>query len=212
MNESRTYSGSSSQIGRRDLLMLMLGLDPTGEVAQGMGGITRLQKFLFILEQEEHIVPTGPGFEFKPYKAGPYSRMIYDDLELLENLGLIQFEPHGEASEEEVVGIADLTFDHLMGDDAHAFSSESEERAKTADTLEERRFTLTDQGRKKAKELLERPEYKPFCDGIRKVKSRFSNYSLQDLLYYVYTNYQSGGWTSESEIRDQVLSRGRHRQ
>ena len=59
---------------------------------KGIGGITRLQKLLFLLWKEAGIQEVEAGFEFKPYKAGPYSRKLYDELELLENLNLI----HGE--------------------------------------------------------------------------------------------------------------------
>ena len=202
---------SPSTIGRRQLLMLMLSLRPDGDVGDGLGGITRLQKYLFLLEQEEHIVPTSDGFGFKPYKAGPYSRKIYDDLELLENLGLIVSTENGEANQWEQIEIADLSFNHLMGDEANSLSSESGDLASTADSLQERKYTLTEKGRGFVSDLLAKPEWKPFAEGIRKVKSRFSRHSLQDLLYYVYTKYEAEGWTSESEIREQVLARGRRR-
>lgn len=200
------------EIERKQLLMLMLGIDPRGGIAAGLGGITRLQKYLFLLEQEEDIRPTRQGFGFQPYKAGPYSRRIYDDLELLENLGYIRSDENGEADEWERIAIADLSFDHLLGDDANAFSTETEGQAGTADALQERKYTLTERGRRFVEDLNAREDIKPYLEGIRRVKSRFSNYSLQDLLYYVYTKYEASDWISESEIRDQVLSRrGRNR-
>jgi hypothetical protein len=47
----------------------------------------------------------------------------------------------------------------------------------------------------------------PLTDRIRKVKSRYATYSLNDLLFHVYTKYPET--TVASEIRDKVLSRGR---
>jgi uncharacterized protein YwgA len=70
-------------IGRRQLLLLLVGLEGGGGVSGIVSGITRLQKFLFLLENEEGVRPAGDGFEFEPYKAGPYSSKLYDDLELL---------------------------------------------------------------------------------------------------------------------------------
>src|ERR1035441_3398333 len=81
-----------SSIGRRDLLLLLIGLsDPSGK--GGLGGITRIQKLLYLLESEESIQPSGDGFQFEAYKAGPYSPKIYDDLEFLENLDYVRRSP-----------------------------------------------------------------------------------------------------------------------
>jgi hypothetical protein len=200
----------SSRITKHQLLMLLLGLEGATVSAKGIGGITRLQKLLFLLWKEAGIQEVETGFEFKPYKAGPYSRKLYDELELLENLGFIQSQVQGEATEAEAVELEELSFDQLMGDDASAFQDVTTRgEATTADTFEERRFTLTKQGLDTVKSLLQKPDVKPFADGIRRIKSKFANYSLQDLLYHVYTKYDDEGWTSESEIRDKVLSKGR---
>src|SRR6266436_1354107 len=74
----------TNKIGARDLLLLLIGLGDTDN--RGLGGITRIQKLIYLLESEEDIRPEGDVFRFEPYKAGPYSPRIYDDLEFLENL------------------------------------------------------------------------------------------------------------------------------
>ena len=198
------------QIGRRQLVLLTLALQADGSLGDELRGVTRLQKFLFLLQQEYGVTLQGEhALAFKPYKAGPYSKKIYDDLELLENLGLIRSESTGDATEAEHAALEDLTFGHLLGSDAEALSSESAELAETSDSFNERRFRLTDEGKKKVEAILASDAAEPFSDGIRKVKSRFANHSLQDLLHYVYTKYDD--WTGESEIRDKVLARGRRR-
>src|SRR5258706_9725882 len=121
------------QIGRRNLLLLLVGTDPSG-----IGGTTRLQKLLFLLEREEGLTPSENGFEFEPYKAGPYSPRLYDDLEFLENLGYLESDVTAEASEAEAAEIDRLSFDHLM-------SSERAE-VETSDSFEERRFCLSEGG------------------------------------------------------------------
>src|ERR1700737_2224795 len=93
-----SVGGSMPEIGRRDIVMLLLGVDPSGEIAEGIGGMTRLQKLLFLLEKEEGLKPSGDGFSFVEYKAGPYSSKLYDDLEFLENLGLIEGRTTAEAT------------------------------------------------------------------------------------------------------------------
>lgn len=199
----------SPAISKQALLLLLLGTNQSGVSAEGIGGITRLQKLLFLLWKEAGIEQVERGFEFKAYKAGPYSRKLYDELELLENLGYIKSEDQGEATEAEAAEIEELSFAHLMGDDARPFQSvHGRVDAMTADSFEERRYTLTPKGLVTVQRLLSKPDTQPFVDGIRRIKSRFANYSLQDLLYYVYTKYENEGWTSESEIREKVLRKG----
>src|SRR2546423_741600 len=106
------------EIGRRDLALLLIGAGADGTLADSVGGLTRLQKYLFLLEQEGKVTPVGDGFEFVPYKAGPYSARLYDDLEFLENLGLIRSEIVGQSSEAEADEVEKLNFEELMGDDA----------------------------------------------------------------------------------------------
>jgi len=187
-------------IGRRELLLLLIGVDPEGRSHGVISGITRLQKLLFLLQEEEHISPTGGGFEFVAYKAGPYSAKLYDDLELLQNLGLIRSEATAESSEAETADIEKLSFDELIGgfDDLDGVS-------KAADSFEERRYTLTEKGRERAQRLMSTAGSEAVTDGIRKIKSQFSRHSLHDLLRYVYTRYP--GMTTESEIIAKVLGR-----
>jgi len=196
-------------IGARELLLLLIGLDDS-TFPSGLGGITRIQKLLYLLESEERIHPAGDGFHFEPYKAGPYSPRIYDDLEFLENLDYIRrsapnedSEVATEASDPEKAEV-DLTFDQLMGPE-DVMASGADEIAPTADSYEESRYYLTENGKRRVEQLLANKDYKPFIDGIRKVKSRFSKYSLNDLLYYVYTRHPE--MTTESEIKEKVLRR-----
>jgi len=193
---------------RKDLILLLLGVSEEEAVADGINGITRLQKFLYLLEREENIKPEESGFEFIPYKAGPYSSKLYDDLEFLENIGLLASEVAGEATDEEAVEV-DMSFDELMGECSDTIEGTPSNALRTADAYEERIFRLTDEGKAKVKSLIQRSEYEPVVDGIRRVKSRFGGYSLNDLLHYVYTQY--GEMTTESEIKKKVLRRGRRR-
>ena len=183
-------------ISKRNILLLMLGTgkDET-DIANGINGITRLQKFLFLLENENYIEKIEGGYKFEAYKAGPYSSTLYDDLEFLENIGLIESEISGVATEEEVADM-DFTFEELM----------DSENIKTPDVYDEKRFKLTKEGLTKVKSLLESKKYDPIVNGIRKIKSKFGNYSLNDLLYYVYTEYPD--MTTESEIKDHILRKG----
>ncbi|MBI1249804.1 hypothetical protein GC197_18410 [bacterium] len=189
-----------AEISRRDLVLLLVGLDKNGHAADTVGGITRLQKFLFLLEKEAGLTPKGNGFEFQAYKAGPYSSKLYDDLEFLENLDLLWSEVEGEMTEAEATEVDMLDFDDLInGDDG--------DQAKTADSYEERKYSITDDGKKRIEELIHSGEFEPVAEAVRKIKSKFGNHSLNDLLYYVYTKFPE--MTTESEIKEKVLRQRR---
>ena len=183
-------------------MLLLLGVGPEGELAEGIGGITRLQKFLYLLEKETGLTPTDNGFDFAAYKAGPYSSKLYDDLEFLENLGFVETEVAAEATPAEAAEVDLLNFDDLMGDGAGDGLD-----TLAPDAYEERRFRISEEGTNRIRNLLESGEYQPVIDGIRKIKRKYGNYSLSDLLYYVYTKYPE--MTTESEIKDKVLRRPR---
>ena len=193
------------QISRRDLELLLLAVGADSrELTNGISGITRLQKLLYLLEKEGKVLPTGDGFFFEAYKAGPYSAKLYDDLEFLENLGLVQSEVTAEATAAEVAEIDKISFDELLG------TGDRPNDSATSDNYEERRYTLTEEGLSRVKRRLNHPDWIPVIDGIRKIKSKFANHSLNDLLYYVYTKYPD--MTVESEIRDQILHGRRQHQ
>jgi hypothetical protein len=192
------------QLSRRDIELLVLGVgSQPGNLSRGISGLTRLQKLLYLLEAEGHVSPSADGFQFEPYKAGPYSAKLYDDLEFLENLGLVRSEITAEATPAEAAELDKLGFDELMGTERESALDDSA----TADAYEERRYALTDKGRARVQELLARRELDPVIEGVRKINARYASHSLSDLLHYVYTKYPA--MTVESEIRDQILARRR---
>jgi hypothetical protein len=206
ISSGRNYNPiNMAHIARRDLVLFLVGTNTDGRFSGEIGGITRLQKLLYLLEKEGHITPTKDGFEFTPYKAGPYSSKLYDDLEFLENLGLIESEVVAEATEPEKAEADLLSFEELMGDGSESPQNPTNVIA-GEDAYEEHRFRLSPQGLKRIQELVEKGDYQPVVDGIRKIKSRYGNHSLMDLLRYVYTKYPE--MTTESEIKDKVLKKG----
>lgn len=174
-------------LSRRDIVLLLLMGEP-------VEGITRMQKYLFLaLAQKGDQAPGVRDVEdFEPYRFGPYSSKLYDDLEMLENLGLITSEPVRDLSEPEAQEV-ELSFEYLMGDD--------EQEGAIAEQ-EERKYALTEDGQKYVDGLLQSATQEQ-VEGIGRVKSKFAHYSLKDLLRYVYKKYPD--WTGESEIRDKVL-------
>ena len=183
------HRASRCMIGRRDLLLLMLGVPGQRTPGEGVGGITRLQKLLFLLEKEEHVIPSGEGFTFEAYKAGPYSSRLYDDLEFLENLGLIGRRVAAECAEREAVE-AGILFEEL----AEPMREPCDALIATPDAYEECSFYLTPTGLQKIQHLLADDTYQSLVDSISRVKSRYRQYSLEDLLRHVAAIAAMEGW------------------
>jgi hypothetical protein len=86
-------TGSASIDNRKDLLLLVLA----AAGGEPVTGVTRLQKYLYLLQEQEGWGPRlGTKYDFRAYDFGPFDDQIYADLEFLENVGLIRKDPEGE--------------------------------------------------------------------------------------------------------------------
>lgn len=142
-------------------------------------GVTRLQKLLFLLQEETEFknVYENVEIEFKPYKYGPFSEQVYDELELLISMGAIE-----ETEAEEA--------DYLRDEnDTRGHSS--------------KRFVLTDRGRTIAKEVNRQLE-DDLEDEFAEIINEHVDMDLEDLLQYVYQQYEE--YTTESEIKDEIMA------
>ena len=186
----------NTQLSRSHLLMLLLASEGfRGQQGEPIQGTTRLQKLLFLLEEEAKLHPSsGRGFDFTPWKFGPVSKELYDDLEKLENLGLLKSDPVAMSSDTEREEF-DLPFDDLMGD----------EESQSRNNLEEKQYSLTTQGLRWIQAHVDPVKEKKTVETVRRIKTKYGALSLQDLLHYVYTKYPE--MTSASEIKDKVLRR-----
>lgn len=183
------------KISKHQLVLALLGLDKQSISIKGIGGSTRINKLLFLAWQEGGIQEVEEYFDFKPYYTGPLSQKLYDELELLYNLDFIKTKITGIAVDEEAIEIKELAFGHCINDNIE-----------TADSFEERHFIVTPKGITLIKEFITKPEFSIIINNISKIKSKFSNYSLQDLLYYMFTKYND--WIIKSNISNKVLQKG----
>lgn len=177
------------------LLMLLASQGYGGKDAEPVQGTTRLQKLLFLLENEAGLRATvGQDFDFTPWKFGPVSKELYDDLEKLENLGLLESDPISAASPTELNEYG-LSFDDLMQD----------EEAEARENSEEKRYRLTPEGLRWIQRHVDQKKDKEVLDKIRRIKAKYGALSLQDLLHYVYTKFPE--MTTASEIKSRVMRR-----
>lgn len=145
------------------------------QYAETIEGVTKLQKLLFLIEQETEFFQAYQediAFEFAPYKMGPFSEYVYEEIEFLLSLNAIESEP----------------LDRAISNDNNA-------------TLAEKRFSITPKGQKIASELEKQLEAK-YRQELRTVVDTYNRMGLTKLLEYVYREYPS--FAAESEILDEL--------
>lgn len=178
------------------LLLLLLSGEVNSKVDQrstSVEGITRLEKLLFLLKTEQGFlreVPDKDDFHFVPFRMGPWSQEVYDEVDFLESLGLIEKKTRGKRSEADLAH-DDALFNNLVLDKYQKTMAISDSEAEV--------FQLTPQGRTKALQIYNRlpTEEK---EKLISLKRRFNRMNLRQLLRYVYEKYPA--YTTESEIKD----------
>lgn len=155
-----------------DLVLMLLAAPTKVASAQDrVNGITRLEKLLYLAERETNISQrvSSNELKFKAYNYGPFSKDVYEAVELLEESGLL--------TEERVVD--GQTIDSI--EDANVTG------AVESDEYVERRFILTENGRAVA-DLLRR-HHPTVTEQLAKIKDRYAARPLSGLIRYVYRTY-----------------------
>lgn len=175
-------------------LLISLLYAGDGKTNQSIEGITRLEKMLFLLKIDEGFlsdVPNEDNFNFVPFKMGPWSQEVYDELDFLDSLGLIKKNKTGQTQEEDVIHSDELfdslTLDKYQKNEAAFFDKSTET------------FALSGKGVEVAKKLwvkLDEDEQKK----IKMLKKKFNRMNLKQFLRYVYKKHPQ--YASKSEIKD----------
>lgn len=165
-----------------DLILLLLRAPTKVRSARDrIEGITRLEKLLYLAERETEIpAHVESRFTFKAYHYGPYSKEVYEAVDLLEEAQLLK--------EERVFagGVLDA-------------AEEAELAVEDVDGVE-RRFLLTEDGSAVADLLAN--QYSSVVNELSKIKDTYAGMSLRTLIRYVYKKYPEDA--ELSRIRDQL--------
>jgi uncharacterized protein len=179
-----------------DLMLLMLGA-PTDDPEQDgrCAGITRLEKLVYLVEEDSDFrrVAREPAAElhFKPYHYGPYTREIYDALDLLIGIGLVN--EHRVATGTSLDVAEEL--DELDPLDLGVLGPDTET------PYVERTLELSNKGRYVANVLAERVGGDAVAE-ISGVKDRYGRMPLRQLLRHVYREHSD--MTTRSRIKDKL--------
>lgn len=169
-----------------DLVLLLLAAPGrTAEDEGRVNGITRLEKLIYLATKETDAAKAvEQPFVFKPYDYGPYSKEIYEAIDILENVGLVKEER----------SFAGRT---LSEDEMEDWTSSLDEREGV-----ERRFYLTPQGKDVSALLSSR--HRAVAAALSSIKLTYGSASLKRLIRYVYETYPDDA--TASKILDRVLS------
>jgi len=174
---------------RRALLLSLIGARD-----EELSGIVRLQKMLFLLEKEAKVRELlRAGYDFEAYRFGPYSREVYDDLEFLENLGLIRTRPSESESE-----VAEESEEDILLTDYSLSRAETSEFGRHS----ERTFALTREGSAKLKEIIGKlaargVDAEALQRKTRQIREKYDRVPLYRLIRYVYKKYPDFARNSE---------------
>lgn len=136
--------------------------------AESIHGVTKLQKLLFLIEEETEFFEEYEDdleFEFKAHKMGPFSKHVYEEIRFLQQLNAIRTEPMENGNE----GKDDLT---------------------------NKVFHITPKGKKIASELANQLEAH-YNEELAELVEKYNDMKLRELLNYVYSEYPSFTTESE---------------
>lgn len=179
-----------------DLLLLLLhAKGNTGEYNEEIKGITRLEKLIYLLLKEG-------GFEeklkndihFEAYDFGPYSAEVYNILEVLKEMDVVNTRTVRYDTFREVI-------DELLYRELEDQPIISKERTMEVYSLTEDRGLRLIKGLKERGRITEKD-----IETVERIKSEYNGLKLDNLLKYVYEKYPES--TKKSKIVDKILGFG----
>lgn len=191
------------KLTRGDIILLLLFVDGCNPIR----GRTRLQKIVFIFEKEikkqygfNKLLESkaSKGFEFKSHNYGPFSRNIFDLMDFFVNIELIKVE-FDQNIEEALKSIDD---EDIYCDDLRKIP-DLEDEIKEYSDHRDYIYSLTRKGKAYVKDRLLHFLNDNQIEAITELKKTLTQYSLNDILKYVYHKYPQ--MAEESVIKRKVL-------
>jgi uncharacterized protein YwgA len=168
---------------RKDILLLLLYLPGAkGKNAEPISGRTRLMKLLYLLSRNQgidKILEIRNYYKYEAYDYGPFSKDVFEDVEFLRNVGLIESNP------EETSNPIDRWEDYQL----ILESVGDPEKEEFETPYQEELFTLTEKGINFVEKRLLPSLSEDVKNKILSIKANEGAMSLTSLLRYVYTKY-----------------------
>jgi hypothetical protein len=163
-------SGKINSLSKPELIALLLYVPgQQGRIGEPIVGSTRLMKIVFLLFEEAKVKELKPTTNsFVPFRFGPYDSEVYDAIDALTILGIVEPTKKSDEGSDET---------ELKTDDQTCYK-------------------LTDKGITRVKNLVEKitPElYKTLSN----YKATYGRKTLTEILQYVYSKYPNYATRSE---------------
>ena len=184
---------------RKDILLLLLAT-PGKTLAknEAIAGRTRLMKLVYLFYRE--LAPKLQSFKaiikekqhnFIPYNYGPFSKEVFDDIQFLENAGLLKVEKGRELS------LPEMAESRYFYEEVFFDRMENQEAVNEIIDYIEPVFKLTEKGVEFTEKLIQiiPPRERK---ALQEFKAKFNSIPLTTLLRYVYTSYPESA--TESKI------------
>ncbi len=170
---------------RKDVLLLLLfAPGSNGEDSEPIIGRTRLMKLLYLANHEYDIADllglSDKWYRFEPYHYGPFSKDVFDDVDFLKNVDLIETRDNGPQS------IPGLWEEERASEEA---AEDIEDGFVKINMYEEESHQLTEKGKAFVFEKLLSHMDDDVWNKIRTLKQKEGSLSLSTLLRYVYSKF-----------------------
>ena len=193
----------TKKLKKGDILLLLMYADEYSPIR----GRTRLQKIIFVFENEiykqykfnQKLDLKTDGFGFRAHNFGPFSKQVFDLLELFVNIGMVEIKYDDNNIEEALKSIDD---DDISCDDIRQLPDFEDDEISCGDHFDYI-YSITPIGIKFVHDKLISYIEKEQIDALTRLKKTFNDYSLNNILKYVYRKYPD--MTTESIIREKVL-------
>lgn len=188
----------SSKLLGSDYLLILLYLNDK----QSIKGSVRLMKMMFLFNEQITPILKKKGLEsekmpdFFAYNYGPFSKDLYDQIELFSGIGFINVKDLSVAVAEEMSGV-DNVIEKEFIDECY----EDEDEYKSENNFWE--YSITDIGSGFIEQELIKNISSEQMDILKQFKRKITEIPIKQLLYYVYTKYPK--YTENSLIKDEVL-------
>lgn len=185
---------ASKNVDKTDLMLLLLyAPDHTGKYAGALHGITRVEKLLFLLENEGGLTSLAESYKFEPYKFGPFSSDVYDVIQALESWELVDVRRRTITDYYESAETQRLDED-LSDEEGDIERGRLEGNEKAA--IQEKIITLTERGKQLAEKLVAKLGTEDW-NTLTSIKQKYGAMSLRHLIAYVYDTYPESAIKSE---------------
>ena len=170
-------------------LVLLYAKGSTGNLKEEVSDTTRLIKLLYLLVQEGGFSRLKKDLDFEAKDFGPWSGDVFDAIETLKQIELIDTQKILPNSFEEIADYVEWV-------------EETPFHSLTYDQKQKNTYYLTKKGEKVAKIFYDKLLSKEKMQ-IEYIKGKFNKIELNKLLHYVYTKYPKS--TIKSKIRNKIL-------